>query len=1226
MSQIKIHYPESLPVSQNVDKIKKLISEHQVIVLCGETGSGKTTQLPKICLDLGRGQRKLIGHTQPRRIAARSVATRIAEELNVNLGDEVGFKVRFTDKTSTKTHIKLMTDGILLAETQNDPLLKKYDTLIIDEAHERNLNIDFLIGFIKQLLPKRPDLKIIITSATIDVEKFSKHFDNAPTIEISGRTFPVETLYRPMKDIEEGDVISIEESVYEVIKEIGKQPGDVLVFLPGEKDIHDVKRFLNDVLSQEYEVLPLFSRLPVADQQKIFSVSGKKRIILSTNIAETSLTVPNIKFVIDSGLARVVRYNPRLRIEQLLIEKISQAAANQRTGRCGRVAPGICYRLFDEDDYNNRGVYTDPEIMRSSLASVILRMSSLNLGDVELFPFIDPPFKKFIQDGYELLFELHAVDKDRKITPLGQTLAQIPMDPIFSRILIEAKNLHCLSEVIPIIAAISVADPIERPFDKLEQAEKAQLAFHDPKSGFLSFYRLWQLLKQEAGSQKIKDFSVFCKKYFLSFTRMREWQEMHKQLLQIVTELKFRLNGKEATYDQIHQSLLSGLLRNIGFKEIDGINYLGSKGIKFLIGPKLYRNKKFKWIVAAEIIDTGKFYGQCIAEINDQWIEKYAQHLLDSDYSNPRWNSKLSRVDATEKLSLFGLVIVPERTIHYGPINPLIAKEIFVRQGLVEGLYKSAGNFWSINQKLIREIEGLEHKSRRRDILINDDVLYDFYYEKIDAVVINGAGFEHWRKEIEKRDPERLVLTKEYLMQRSAKEITDEVYPNKIKLNNYNYQLKYHFDPSHPRDGLTIALPLAHLNLINADHLDWLVPGLLNEKVTWAFKNLPKNIRRKCIPVKDWTSQFLNYPRLKNFKETFTKFIWEYVDPTFMIDDQFFQDLPTHLKVKYELINDQGRMVDLNENLDFLRKEHQENIKEVVERVRYEIEGKGYKVWPIDSLPLKVEKRIKDKVFEAYPAFVDQDDSIAIQVFDNPDDAQIHHNQGVKRLVMIHYNERIKRIRKNTTNLNEPIMKLSSYIDKNQLIENMIDLIMEELISGYDNIRTAKEFEALITFGRNEMPRLIDSIEKEMLKIANEYYEIQKLKSSLSYWDEIEEDVDEQLEILMPPYEKPLFKFEYLTQIAKYLQALRIRVEKYPQRQELDLEKLSQYNRLKSKWVEKVVGFVENDIGIPEAYIDFQWQLQELRVSFFAQELKTLKPISIQRMDKNWNELLKVHF
>ena len=1222
-SKFQISYPAELPVTQSVEQIKDLISSHQVLILCGETGSGKTTQLPKICLDLGRGQNAIIGHTQPRRIAARSVAARIADELQVELGKEVGFKVRFSDQTNNQTTIKVMTDGILLAETQADPKLLRYDTIIIDEAHERNLNIDFLIGYLKKLLPQRPDLKVIITSATIDVDRFSQHFDKAPVINIEGRTYPVEIEYRPMMSEEEGDVITLEDSVLGVIKEIGKKSGDILVFLPGEKDIHDIKRYLTEALDPSYEVLPLFSRLPIAEQQKIFQSSTQKRIILSTNIAETSLTVPNIKFVIDSGLARVVRYNPRLKIEQLLIEKVSQAAANQRKGRCGRIAPGVCYRLYDEDDFTKRAEFTDPEILRSSLASVILRMANLNLGDVELFPFLEPPLKKFIQDGYDLLFELHAVDQDKKITNIGKVMSTIPIDPIFSRIIIEAKEQHCLSEVIPIIAAISVADPIERPFDKLEQAEKAQLIFHDPQSGFLSFYKLWVIFNQEVKQKKIKELAQFCKKFFLSFTRMREWQEMFKQLFELVNELGYRLNNKPATYDQIHISLLSGLLRNIGMKEIDSNFYNGARGIKFLIGPKLFRNKKYKWIVAAEIVDTGKMYGQCIAEINLQWIEKLSAHLLESTYSNPRWNQKLKRVDASEKLTLFGLVIVPSRTIHYGPIAPTIAKEIFIREGLIEGGYESPGKFWQENKKLIKEIEALEHKSRRRDILINDDVLYAFYDQKINTEIINGDGFEFWRKTIEQLEPKHLYLTKAFLMQHSAQEITEIAYPNQMTLDGESYKVKYHFEPAHPRDGVTIVIPLDKLNAVQTNVTDWLVPGLLKEKAEWAFKNLPKSIKNKCIPLKDWIDKFLNFKKQSTFRDTFNLFVRDHLDPNFMQVDEILSKIPNHLKIKYEVVNDRNLMVDLNTDIDLLRTEHQKTTKKVLQKVRFTIEQDNLTSWSFGDLPVKVEERIDTKSFKGFPALRDRDSSVSVAVFDNEHQAIASHQDGVKRLLMLHFKERVKRLIQKPPGIERYGLRLATKISPQELSANIVDIIFTTLVEKESNLRTVEKFEILIQKAKNELPRLIDEVTSQLERVSMSYAEIKTLQESLSYIDEINEEIEEQLELLLPPYEKPLFDIQYLSEFPRYLKALKIRMQKYPQNTEKDFSNQQAFERLKNKWIEKVVFYVEQGQAIPKEFIQFQWDLQELRVSFFAQELKTLKPISIQRMDKEWDRILK---
>jgi ATP-dependent helicase HrpA len=1222
-SKFQISYPAELPVTQSVDQIKDLISEHQVVILCGETGSGKTTQLPKICLDLGRGQNAIIGHTQPRRIAARSVAARIADELDVELGKEVGFKVRFSDQTNHQTAIKVMTDGVLLAETQTDPKLLRYDTIIIDEAHERNLNIDFLIGYLKKLLPQRADLKVIITSATIDVDRFSQHFNKAPVINIEGRTYPVELEYRPMMLEEEGDVISLEDSVFSVIKEIGKKSGDILVFLPGEKDIHDIKRYLTDALDPSYEVLPLFSRLAVADQQKIFQSSTQKRIILSTNIAETSLTVPNIKFVIDSGLARVVRYNPRLKIEQLLIEKVSQAAANQRKGRCGRIAPGVCYRLYDEDDFNKRAEFTDPEILRSSLASVILRMANLNLGDVELFPFLEPPLKKFIQDGYDLLFELHAVDQDKKITPLGKVMSTIPIDPIFSRMIIEAKEQHCLTEVIPIIAAITVADPIERPFDKLEQAEKSQLIFHDPQSGFLSFYKLWTIFNQEVKQKKIKELAQFCKKFFLSFTRMREWQEMFKQLSEIVNELGYRWNNKAATYDQIHISLLSGLLRNVGMKEIDSSFYNGARGIKFLIGPKLYRNKKYKWIVAAEIVDTGKLYAQCIAEINIEWVEKLALHLLESSYSNPRWNQKLRRVDASEKLTLFGLIIVPNRTIHYGPVAPIIAKEIFIREGLVEGGYESSGKFWQENKKLIKEIETLEHKSRRRDILINDEVLYAFYDKKINTEIINGDGFEFWRKTIEQKEPKHLYLTKEFLMQHSAQEITEHAYPNQMKIDGESYRVKYHFEPGHARDGVTLVIPLDKLNGIETITTDWLVPGLLREKTEWALKNLPKNLKNKCIPLKEWIDKFLHFKKQATFRDTFNLFVREYLDPNFMQVDEVLHEVPNHLNMKFEVVNDRNLMIDLNTDIELLRKEHQKTTKKVLQKIRFKIEEDNLTTWSFGDLPLKVEEQINAKIFKGFTALIDHVTSVSIAVYDNEQQAIKAHQKGIKRLLMLHFKERVKRLTQKAPGIECYGLRLATIISPQDLSLNIVDIIFNALVDKNTIVRTKDEFEFMVQKAKNELPRLIDEVTLHLDQVSLNYAEIKALQEKLSYSNEISEEIEEQLELLLPPYEEPLFDIQHLSEFPRYLKALKVRMQKYPQNTEKDFKNQQAFERLKNKWIEKVIFYVEQGLSIPPEFIQFQWDLQELRVSFFAQELKTLKPISIQRMDKEWDRILK---
>ena len=1005
-----IDYPPDLPVSQRVDDIKKIILAHQVTIICGETGSGKTTQLPKICLDVGLGKQKMIGHTQPRRIAARSVAGRIAEELNTPLGEMVGYKIRFMDQVTKTTSIKVMTDGILLAETQNDPMLSQYDAIIIDEAHERSLNIDFLLGYLSNLLQKRRDLKIIITSATIDVDKFSQHFSDAPIIQVSGRTFPVDIVYSPLQKITEDANESVEDAILRTIDELVGNSGDILVFLPGERDIHDCKKFLSEKLIGKYEVLPLFSRLPINEQQKIFKPGGIRRVILATNIAETSLTVPRIKFVIDAGFARVVRYSPKLKIEQLLIEKISKASANQRSGRCGRIAPGICIRLFDEEDFKARPEFTDPEILRSSLASVILKMAALKLGPVDEFPFIQSPSYRFIQDGYHLLQELGAVDMENKILPLGIQLSKLPIDPSLGRILLESKKENCVQEALIIISALSVSDPRERPLDKAEQADKAHLFFHDSDSGFNIFLKLWKQFSIETKKVTNKSLRQFTQKHFLSFNRIKEWHELHRQLKQIADELKFNISSSEATYEQTHRALLSGLLGNIGFKDIDGPVYSGGRGIKFLIGPRLFRNKNFKWIMAAEIIDTGRLYAQCVAKIDVRWIESLALHLLEYEYSNPRWNIKLSRVDATEKSLLYGLVVNPGKTVHFGGIDPDQSRKIFIRQGLVEQGYESNGLFWKHNLKLIQEIEMLEHKTRRQDILINDDVLYQFYDERIDEKIVNGAGFESWRKEKEKNNSEYLFLTKTFLMQREALQVDEIQYPEKKSLQHLELHFHYHFQPGHSRDGLSVEIPLSGISQIKTEDLAWLVPGMIREKVTFLIKNLPKNLRGQCGHLQEAVTEFLTGANNEeDFSDAFTKFIRQKTSSKFRLTEKNLKNLPEHLMVNYVIVDENNITLDEGRDLLLLQRKNKDKVVEVLEDISFGIEEMEIKYWPkLKVIPDKVEKKINDTIIVGYPALVDRQSHVDLFVADDKAEADYLHQEGIKRLIKIQLQEKIK--------------------------------------------------------------------------------------------------------------------------------------------------------------------------------------------------------------------------
>ena len=1221
-----IDYPSDLPVSQRVDDIKKIILAHQVTIICGETGSGKTTQLPKICLDVGLGKQKMIGHTQPRRIAARSVAGRIAEELNTPVGEIVGYKIRFMDRVTKTTSIKVMTDGILLAETQNDPMLSQYDAIIIDEAHERSLNIDFLLGYLSNLLRKRRDLKIIITSATIDVDKFSQHFDDAPIIKVSGRTFPVDIVYSPLQKINEDSNESIEDAILRTIDELVGNSGDILVFLPGERDIHDCKKFLSEKLIGKFEVLPLFSRLPINEQQKIFKPGGIRRVILATNIAETSLTVPRIKFVIDAGFARVVRYSPKLKIEQLLIEKISKASANQRSGRCGRIAPGICIRLFDEEDFKARPEFTDPEILRSSLASVILKMAALKLGPVDEFPFIQSPSYRFIQDGYHLLQELGAVDMENKILPLGIQLSKLPIDPSLGRILLESKKENCVQEALIIISALSVSDPRERPIDKAEQADKAHQFFHDPDSGFNIFLKLWKQFSIETKKVTNKSLRQFTQKYFLSFNRIKEWHELHRQLKQIADELKFNISATEATYEQTHRALLSGLLGNIGFKDIDGQMYSGGRSIKFLIGPRLFRNKNFKWIMAAEIIDTGRLYGQCVAKIDVRWVESLAIHLLEYEYSSPRWNTKLSRVDATEKSLLYGLVVNPGKTVHFGGIDPDQSRKIFIRQGLVEQGYESNGLFWKHNLKLIQEIEMLEHKTRRQDILINDDVLYQFYDERIDEKIVNGAGFEGWRKEKEKNNSEYLFLTKTFLMQREALQVDEIQYPEKKSLQHLELHFRYHFQPGHPRDGLSVEIPLSGISQIKSEDLAWLVPGMIREKVTFLIKNLPKNLRGQCGHLQEAVTDFLTGANNEEeFSEVFTKFIRQKTNSKFRLTEKSLKNLPEHLMVNYVIVDENNIPLDEGRDLLLLQKKNKDKVVEVLEDISFGIEQMEIKYWPkLKTIPDKVEKKINNTVIVGYPALVDKESHVDLFVADDKAEADYLHQEGIKRLIKIQLQEKIKYIKKNPPRFEEFGMLLHSHISPEDLKKNFIDVVFNEIVdSEASNIKSQNAFDTLTVNSRKSFSDLSHDLSSALTEIAKNYSAYQKAKANIKKKKKTTlEDLSEQLDILLPPYERPLFLFDQLKHIPRYLNAMTIRLKKFSMKEDQDQVHMREINRLRDKWIEKVVEYVEAGEAVPENFIDFQWALQELRVSLFAQELKTSYPISIKRMDKRWMKLV----
>ncbi|MDD2932593.1 MAG: ATP-dependent RNA helicase HrpA [Methylotenera sp.] len=1267
----KPEYPLELPVSSKKDEISAAISKNQVVIVCGETGSGKTTQLPKICLELGRGVSGLIGHTQPRRIAARSVASRIAQELNSPLGEVVGYKVRFNDKLSESSYIKLMTDGILLAETQGDKFLNAYDTIIIDEAHERSLNIDFLLGYLKQLLPKRPDLKIIVTSATIDANRFSQHFNGAPVIEVSGRTYPVEIRYRPLGaagfrareiaeaenaqfDADDDTIFGIarkaktearwleeddeEEAIEEAILDAADDllrlgDGDILVFLPGEREIRDVADHLRkyqgrSIKLKHIEVLPLFARLSIEDQQKIFKSHSTRRIVLATNVAETSLTVPGIKYVIDAGLARMNRYSPRAKVEQLQIEKISQAAAKQRAGRCGRVSNGTCVRLYSEQDFNGRPEFTEPEILRSSLASVILRMAALRLGDVTEFPFIEAPSSRLIADGYQQLQELGAVDARRHITETGLQLAKLPLDPRVGRMILAAKREHCLKEVLIITSVLSMQDPRERPMDKREAADNAHAKFAGEGSDFMSYLKLWDFFDNALKTKKSnKDLLSQCHTNFLSFLRLKEWRELHGQLLEIVSDMEFKLNEKEANFEQIHKALLAGLLGNIGFKDGESESYAGARGIRFHVAPgSTLKKSRPKWVMAAELMDTTKLYARCVAKIEPDWIEPLARGLTESNYTDPRWDRKMGMVNAWERVSLYGLTIIPKRRVHYGPINPTESREIFIREALANGEFDTKAAFFTANEHLIAEVEELEHKARRQDVLIDEHQLFAFYDAKVPADIFNAASFEHWRTEAEKTNPKLLFLTRDDLMRHGADAITAVQFPEKIMLDGVEVGLKYRFEPGHILDGVTATIPLALLNQLNLVQTEWLVPGMLREKLTYLIKALPKAFRRVCVPVPEFVTGFLEHvgnqfstPLL----ETLAAYIQHKTTLKISKEDWSLSEIPAHHLMNFSVVDDAGRELAMGRDWNLLKKQLGSAAQLTFRNTSPDIEKTGLKQWDFGDLPQTLSFERDGLKVTGYPALEDADDSISVKLFDTEREAELSHRKGVCRLMRFELKEQMKQLEKSLPNFNQYALVLRNIISSDDLREDMIRAIADRAFIGEDDLpRTNADFMKLKQRARTRLPAVTEAIARQAQAIATEYQLLTQKQSQMAATvNRLKRDLEQQVNLLVYKGCFSQTPWEQLQHIPRYLKALRLRIEKQPANPDRDGKNAASVGLVWQKWQDKINALNSAHLDIPQSLQDFRWLIEELRVSLFAQELKTPFPISIKRLEKIWADM-----
>ena len=1222
-------YPDDLPVVTMRADIARAIADNQVVIICGETGSGKTTQLPKICLELQRGVHGMIGHTQPRRIAARTVATRIAQELKSPLGHAVGYKVRFSDKLSSNSYIKLMTDGILLAETQGDRELRAYDTLIIDEAHERSLNIDFLLGYLKRLMPRRPDLKIIVTSATIDATRFAEHFATdgkpAPVIEVSGRTYPVEVRYHPLGKNDSEDDKDLDEAIVDAVAELWRERagGDVLVFLPGEREIREAAEALRKHHPKGAEILPLYARLSFEEQDRVFKSGGARRIVLATNVAETSLTVPGIHYVVDTGLARINRYSYRNKVEQLQIEKITRASADQRAGRCGRVAAGVAIRLYAEDDYAARPQYTDPEILRSSLAHVILRMKALRIGDVEDFPFLEAPTSRMIADGYQLLAELGAVDADKALTPVGWQLAKFPIDPRIARMIIAAKQENCLKEVLIIASALSVQDPRERPFDKAEAADRAHAQFVDDKSDFMAYLKLWQFFSEAIQHKKSNSkLAQELAAQFLSQRRLREWRDIHSQLASLVAEIGMQANETPSTPEQIHRALLAGLLGNIGFKNEDN-EYLGARGIKFTIFPGSgLRKAQPKWVMAGELVDTARLYARSVARIEPEWIEPLARDLVDRHYFDPHWERERAMVTAFERVTLYGITIVPKRRVHYGAINPQESREIFIRQALVAGDYATQSKFIQQNKILIKEVQELEHKARKRDVLVSDEAIFAFYDALIPQDIVNGAGFEQWRREAEQKNAAHLLLTREYLMRHAAEDITEAQFPDSLHAGEFDVPLKYRFDPGHALDGITATVPLALLNKLDAAAFDWLVPGMVRDKVAFAFKALPKNWRRQLTPPAEHVTRFLQTEGAAHglLGDAVARYASRAAGAPLAREEAAGIDYPPHLRCNYRVIDESGRELAQGRDLAALKAQLGEAAQLTFGATTTGIERKDIRAWDFGDLPQTLTFTRAGRKVTGYPALADEGDSVAIQLFDVEAAALASMRAGIVRLTRIVLKEQMRQLEKNLRGFEQAALQLRTIANVDELRADLVSAICDRAFIGDDELpRGLKAFEDQVKRARTRLPAVNEAACRIFVTIATEHHLLSlALGAAKGTVARAANDIRAQLQRLVYKGFFNATPWPQLSQLPRYLQAMRMRLTKFPANAERDAKHAASIAQLWGRYEMRLDQQQKAGMVDPRL-LEFRWHIEELRVSLYAQELKTPSPVSYKRLDKLWS-------
>ncbi|MEV6244612.1 ATP-dependent RNA helicase HrpA [Streptomyces sp. NPDC051742] len=1239
-----VTYPEQLPVSQKKDEILEAIRDHQVVIVAGETGSGKTTQIPKICLELGRGVRGMIGHTQPRRIAARTVAERVAEELRTPLGEAVGWKVRFTDQVNPDaTFVKLMTDGILLAEIQTDRELRAYDTIIIDEAHERSLNIDFLLGYLAQLLPKRPDLKVVITSATIDPERFSRHFGDAPIVEVSGRTYPVEVRYRPLleEDSEESDRDQIT-AICEAVDELQAEgPGDVLVFLSGEREIRDTADALLKRNLRNTEVLPLYARLSHAEQHRVFQAHSGRRIVLATNVAETSLTVPGIKYVIDPGTARISRYSHRTKVQRLPIEPVSQASANQRKGRCGRTSDGICIRLYSEDDFLTRPEFTDAEILRTNLASVILQMTAAGLGEIEKFPFIDPPDHRNIRDGVQLLQELGAIDpteKDpkKRLTPQGRKLSQLPVDPRLARMVLEADKNGCVREVMVIAAALSIQDPRERPAEKQTQADQQHARFKDETSDFLAYLNLWRYVREQQKERGSSSFRRMCKQEYLNFLRIREWQDIYAQLRTVAKQLGIHVNEEDAPEQSVHVSLLAGLLSHIGMKDVkEGAknDYLGARSAKFAIfpGSALFK-KPPRFVMSAELVETSRLWARVNARVEPEWIEPLAQHLVKKTYSEPHWEKDQAAVMAFEKVTLYGVPIIADRKVNYGRIDPEVSRDLFIRNALVEGDWRTHHKFFSDNRKLLIEVEELEHRARRRDILVDDETLFDFYDKRVPAHVVSGAHFDSWWKHKRHEEPEFLDFEREMLINEKAAGVTKDDYPDSWRQGPLKFRVTYQFEPGADADGVTVHIPLQVLNQVTDDGFEWQIPGLRAEVVTELIRSLPKPIRRHYVPAPNFASRFLDavVPVQEPLDGALARELQRMVGVPVTAEDFDWAKVPEHLKVTFRIVDERRRKLAEDKDLETLRLQLRPKARKALSQAAAaatagpdgsgpSLERTGLTAWTIGTLTQVFETKRGGQPVKAYPALVDEGATVAVRLFDTEAEQAQAMWRGTRKLVMLNIPVNPAKFASDKlTNQQKLALSANPHGSIQALFDDCATAAADKLIADhggpawdeesfrklYDKVRADLVDTTVRTVGQVQQILAAWQACERRLKSTN----------SLALIDNLS-DVRAQLAWLMPAGFVTRTGLKRLPDLMRYLVAVDRRLQQMPAGVQRDTTRMEKVREMQDEYA-WLLEQLPKGRPVPSEVTDIRWMIEELRVSYFAHALGTAYPVSDKRIVK----------